>query len=1150
MSSTNRQNRLLVAEDWKRVYQSFRNADFQSYDFDNLRRTMISYIRENYPEDFNDYIESSEYLALIDLIAFLGQNLSFRIDLNARENFIELAERRESILRLARLLSYNVKRNQAANGLLKLSTVTTTEAIFDSNNINLSGQTIAWNDPTNTNWSEQIIRILNAAFPVNNTYGRPIKRDTVAGILTEQYRFNAINTDIPIYKFSKTVEGLATPFEIVSTNVSDGEIVEETPLTGNSFAMLYRDDGRGPSSSNTGFFVHFRQGSLDEGFFTIDSPTPNQVVGVDANNINNTDIWLYQVDTNGVETDLWTKVEAVEGNNVIYNSLSKSIRNIYAIQTRINDQINLIFSDGIFGNLPKGRFKIYYRTSSNRRTIIQPKSMQNISIRIPYLSRSGTSETLTLTFSLKYIVDNGSETETNESIRTNAPSTYYTQNRMITGEDYNVAPLAVSQEIVKVKSVNRTSSGISRYFDLIDTSGKYSTVNLYGSDGVLYQQFIDSKVRFNFANRTDIENVIINTIEPVLKDRKTLNFYYKKFPIVSTVDLNAVWDLTSTGTNLSTGYLKNDIGTPLFVGTFTSNNLRYLQVDALCKFVSPDGFYFDSSNNLVEGDATVLGASTYKWVKVASVYNQGTEILDNIGPIVFNDVIPDGAILSEIKPKLSTTIPNSIKTQMIDQMFSYNTFGLRYDVFDRLWKVITNDNLNIFDEFSTARTGNTSNQNLDSSWILLFETNGDSYTVTSRGLRYVFESDSEIKFYYDSSDKIYDSSLGRVVKDKIQVMSINTKPDNTVPFTVNYDWQIINEYRDRDGYIDTKKIEVGFFDSDDDGVVDDIQLFDEIVNETVNQNQKYIFQKKYVTQDNIDDFRYVNQNDENIVVVNTEENIGPYSNYANNTVFYIINDEVFKILDLANLRLSITSNYRAYLGRDQIKFYYIHSADSNTRIDPSSSNIIDTYLLTRQYDTNFRRWLADDIVAKPLPPSSDALFRSYGQSLNAIKSISDEVIYHPVKYKVLFGSKAKDDLRATFKVVKNNEIVVNDNDVKTRVISAINKFFSIENWDFGETFYFSELSTYIMNELSPDIVTIVIVPLQATQAFGSLFEIKSETDEIFVSSATVDDVEIIDAITATKLQASGTVVTSSADVNTGIQSESFQLLTPSGGYNY
>ena len=171
MSSTDRQNRLLVAEDWKRIYQSYRNADFQSYDFDNLRRTMINYLRTNYPEDFNDYIESSEYLALIDLIAFLGQNISFRIDLNSRENFLELAERRESVLRLARLLSYNPKRNQAARGLLKITSVSTTQDVVDSNSFNLSGQQITWNDPSNTNWYEQFIKVMNAALPANGVFG-------------------------------------------------------------------------------------------------------------------------------------------------------------------------------------------------------------------------------------------------------------------------------------------------------------------------------------------------------------------------------------------------------------------------------------------------------------------------------------------------------------------------------------------------------------------------------------------------------------------------------------------------------------------------------------------------------------------------------------------------------------------------------------------------------------------------------------------------------------------------------------------------------------------------------------------------------------------------------------------------------------------
>ena len=107
MAITTRQSSLLVAEDWTKLYQTFRNADFQSYDYETLRKSMVDYLRLYYPEDFNDFIESSEFIALIDLIAFLGQSLAFRGDLNARENFIDTAQRRDSVLKLARLISYN-----------------------------------------------------------------------------------------------------------------------------------------------------------------------------------------------------------------------------------------------------------------------------------------------------------------------------------------------------------------------------------------------------------------------------------------------------------------------------------------------------------------------------------------------------------------------------------------------------------------------------------------------------------------------------------------------------------------------------------------------------------------------------------------------------------------------------------------------------------------------------------------------------------------------------------------------------------------------------------------------------------------------------------------------------------------------------------
>ena len=1153
MSSTDRQNRLLLAEDWKRVYQSFRNAEFKSYDFDNLRRTMVQYLRENYPEDFNDYVESSEYLALVDLIAYLGQNIAFRIDLNARENYLELAERRESVLRLARLLSYNPKRNQPANGLLKLDSVRTTEEVRDSNNVNLQNQTIVWNDPSNQEWYEQFIKVLNTALPVNGTFGRPAKKETIAGIDTEQYRLSSVNTDVPAYNFNKTVDGRAVRFEIVSTDITGDSIREEPPFPGNNFAFLYRDDGKGPSSTNNGFFSHFRQGTLDQGFFTITNPSSNQSVAIETPNINNSDVWLYKLNSLGNEEELWTKVDAVEGNNIIYNNLDKDQRNIYSALTRADDRISLIFSDGTFGALPRGQFKIYFRTSINQRVTVTPRFFKGISVSIQYLSKRNKVETITMTYSLRYTVDNSAQSETSDNIKLNAPATYYTQNRMVTGEDYQIAPLGISQQIVKAKAVNRTSSGISRYFDLIDATGKYSQTTLYGNDGVVYKEYRNKITSFNFTTRTDVEGAVENVITPILDDKKVRNFYFDQFPRILTQDLGINWVQQTAETNLSTGYFKNTEDLPSTLGTFTGSILRLVKVGTLIKVISP-GFiakvnptdpdtstdHFNSKGQLVSGPATQLGDTYYKWVKVVSINGTGFEQRENgAGAVFLNDVIPTGAILAEIKPALANNLETGVKQQVIDQIFANRTFGLRFDQTDGQWRLVTENNLSIGTPFSTGKTGDVTNQQLDASWLLIFETDGEKYTISYRSMRFVFESDNEIRFYYDSSDKIYDNKTGKIIKDKITVLNINPQPDNPSPFTQDFEWEIVDAYRDSEGYVDSKKLEVSYFDDDEDGIVDDADLFEQIVSPEVNKTSKYIIFEKIVSADGVEDYNYfANANDE-IIILNTKSEILPFSTYNDGQIFYYIDTNIFEVLDKTALKLSITADYKARLGRDKLKFRYIHAASQEARIDPSASNIIDMYLLTRNYDNDYRLWLTEEVANKPLPVSSDQLSVEYGPSLNQIKSLTDEIIYHPVKYKVLFGNQAEEDLKAKFKVVKNSEKVLNDNDIKSRVITAVNQFFALENWDFGETFYFSELANYVMTELAPDLTTFIIVPIQEEQGFGSLYEIKAEADEIFISGASVDDIEIIDAVTASRLKAAGKVVTQVQQVNAGIQSATY-----------
>ena len=195
------------------------------------------------------------------------------------------------------------------------------------------------------------------------------------------------------------------------------------------------------------------------------------------------------------------------------------------------------------------------------------------------------------------------------------------------------------------------------------------------------------------------------------------------------------------------------------------------------------------------------------------------------------------------------------------------------------------------------------------------------------------------------------------------------------------------------------------------------------------------------------------------------------------------------------------------------------------------SNIVDVYLLERTYDNLFRIYLQDG-GAIPSASTADQLRISYAGTLNPLKSLSDQIIYHPVKYKILFGTNAGEELQATFKVVKNTKTNISDAVIKTRVIAAINEYFALDNWDFGDSFYFTELAAYVHNQLAPDLLTVVIVPNQSGQSFGSLFQINSAADEIFISGATVDDVSIITALGANQLAASGSVVTSTSTTTT------------------
>ena len=1154
MAITTRQTSLLVQQDWTKIYQTFREADFQSFDYETLRKSMIEYLRTYYPEDFNDYTESSEYIALIDLIAFLGQSLAFRADLNARENFIDTAERRDSILKLARLVSYNPKRSVPATGFLKFDSVSTTETVFDSNGINLSNIVVNWNDSTNENWLEQFTTVLNASLIATQAIGKPGATKSLSGVKTDEYTVDVIRGITPTYPYSASIAGVTYPFEIVSaTSNNQNFVYESTPSPGGIFNFLYRNDNQGNASNNTGYFFYFKQGELTSLDFTITESLPNRIVNINFDNINNSDVWLYSVTSGGNLSELWTKVPAVNGINVIYNNTEE--RNLYSVASRANDQIDLVFGDGSFTNIPVGNFRIYYRVSNNLTYKITPDEMSGIAVNIPYVGRTGRAETLTVRASLQYTVTNAISRESLDDIRTKAPQQYYTQNRMVTGEDYNVLPYTSFNNILKLKAVNRTSSGISRYLDVIDATGKYSSTNIFAEDGIIYKEDYEETENFQFTSSTEVNAIVRDTLKPLISGITIRHLYYDtatrntpQGPTIAATSMvsGTTYVIMSAGSTNFTlfGAASNTSGTVFTatsagfvgigsgtiatratwtqtinsggrsIGTFNSPNYTFLVQGSLVKFVAPDGKYFDAQNQLQTGTPTTESQRTILW---ASIIDYDTPGLTAVATL--SVVIPTGAIVSEIIPVFANNWSDALINNIILQVLSYKTFGLRYDIPTMSWQIVESQNLGS-GKFSLTNAGSTAGTGLDNSWFVKLSFTNGEYTAISRGLNYYFESKRETRFYFDPDVRVYDSRTATTLVDSIKVLRTNTEPDSSDSLFYSQVYRIWERAIGPDGIDDNRKIKITFPDDNLDEIPDDPDLFVELVAPSTNSENKYVYFIESTDSYNFLQYNPVDQAEIVSAYANEVDILANISLYAIGTIFYAVDEDVF--YESQGTSVTQVTNYIARVGRQDLQFQYKHNAPNNRRIDPSPNNIIDFYILTKPYSNDYFAYITDTSgkVVQPVAPSIDELKTEFG-SIEAYKTISDSIVYNPAVFKPLFGAKAVAALRATFKVIKNPNVNISDNEIKSQVVAAINTYFDINNWDFGETFYFSELSAYLHTALVPNVSSIVIVPSNAGSQFGTLYQVDADPDEILVSAATVDNVQIISAITAAQLNITG-----------------------------
>ena len=1126
MATTSRQTAIFGVQDWKKIYQAYQEADFQSYDFETLRKSFVDYLRLYYPETFNDYIESSEFIALLDVMAFMGQGLAFRTDLNTRENYLDTAERRDSVVRLANLVSYTPKRNTESSGFLKVFSISTTENITDYNGINLANLTVNWADPTNLDWQEQFTTILNASLVNTQKFGNPAGRQTILGVDSQEYTINLVPGFLPVIPYTATVDTINMPFEVVNSSFSGTDFIyEPPPLPNGQFNIMFRNDQQGFLSGDTGFFFLFKQGVLQNQDFNLPERITNRAVAINIEGINNEDVWLYQLDNLGNVEQYWERVQNVYASAV--EQMTPGTRNIYSVTSRTNDQITMNFGDGVFSTIPVGTFRTYVRASNGLSYIINPVEMQSVAVPISYISRTGQIETLTFTCGITQPVTNAQARETIDEIKQRAPAQYYTQNRMVNGEDYTNFPFTQYNSILKSAAVNRSSIGTSRYLDLVDGTGKYSSTNTFSSDGALYESEDLFAFQFSWLTENDISDAIVDKINPLPLREGLQQFYYSNFSRPNLSALNLTWQQSTSLLNESTGFFKNSAGDPAPIGVYASNDARYIVESSLVQFAAPTGFYFDSKNNLAVGVPTRADDKLTIWASPIAVYLSGTaqglgNLPSGLGPVVLNAYVPTGAIPLQVIPVFVTDIPTNVQQTVAEQIRLNQNFGLGYNNFSSTWYVITSNNLAIDAPFSLSNSGSTAGNNSDASWLVQCVYNGSVYTVSTRQLDYYFGSVIQTRFFFYTSDPIYDSRTGTVIRDFINILKVNTRPDSTIPLGTDVVLNIIDQPILSDGLVDDFQVSVSFSKMLGNQTPVNPDFFDDIVAPQVTPNEKYVFFQATVDFDDLQRYLLMEPGLVNSQYPTLTDIQAVQSQFITGQVFYAYESAEFYVLSvdaLGNPKLVLSQSYLAKVGRQDLYFQYRHNSPLTSRIDPGSTNIIDLYVATNAYYTAYLNWLQDTTgtVVEPQAPTIDQLSTAY-QGLQTFKMISDNMILNSVDFQPLFGQKADPALRATIKVIRAPGSTASVSAIKNLVVSNMNAYFDITNWNFGDTFYFSELAGYIHKNIGSVVSSVVLVPLNTQKSFGDLYEIRSAPNQIFVNGATVNDVEVITALTSTNLQ--------------------------------
>lgn len=739
-------NNLYAAEEWDVIFNAYNNISIKAFDYDTVMEAMTNYLKTNNPEEFDMIMKNGVMTIHLDLIARLTHNLSYRYEQSARENFFDTATIRENVMKLAKAFSYKPKRNRAANGLCKVSAVRTSEPIKDAEGNDISSQFVRWNQVGDPEWQDKFIRVMNAAFTDTNSFGKPVKREYSQNVLYELYGIDRVKNGSVAHTFSANVNNARVSLELVSSRIDDGSIVEDTPDPNASFNIFYKNDRGGNFSPNTGFFAQFKEGTLRFQNLLINEPEENRTYNVDYENINETDVWFMELDDDGNIQHVWDEVNSLYSQSVEYENIFNMNRKLYTVESQDDNKVSLHFGDGTDTEIPKGRYRLWFRTSKNERFIIKSKEIFEVPVQVSYVGKDGQRYQLTMLLTNLDTISNSEPEESVDRIKRNSPLAHYAQDRMINAEDYNIYPQTQTSLIKKQKTVNRTHAGHSRYLDIYNTYDEISHVVLNADDGYVYFDEKERLETLDILPNTNVPNEVTDILQNII-DNPLINnnAYYNTITKPLTVN-DVCWRTLPNDGVGKNGYLENN-GIMVEVGLGSPiTNLQPIQEQTILVF-EKDGYTF----------------TTF----VVEIQNNGivNPAIDLLGNVRLNDEVPDDYELVRIIPTIKKEPSSDDISLLIGNITNKRNFTLYYNFMNNHFED-TNDTLSM--------------KIADFVFIADPDSFGERgvYDITHYDMWWVLGSGNDIRFYHKDYFNLLDPETLLVFRDYLIVEDGNSSPNS------------------------------------------------------------------------------------------------------------------------------------------------------------------------------------------------------------------------------------------------------------------------------------------------------------------------------------------------------------------------------------